>query len=454
MKKIRDFIKLRAEEWLGDLGEYLAIPSISAPFCYDDKNVAQAAEWLADHFKKIGFDSELIKGSYSPLVYAERINPANKFTLLIYCHYDVQPVEPAELWKSPPFKMTIRDEKIYARGVSDSKGHLFAYIKGIESVLKTEGELPINIKFIIDGDEEAVELALPELIKTRPEKLEADAVFVGAGAMIGAGTPSMCYAVRGLVSAEIEVETLRTNLHSGSFGGGALNAAEYLAKILSGIRDERGKIAIAGFYDDVAPVGPEEKKIISSIFGSEEEFLRICGSKKVFGEPGFSLHELITARPTFELNGICGGDIGGGFQFIIPAKASAKISFRLVPDQDPQKIYKQLERYISRYANGSVKIIVKQVDSALPSVMNRGSFVARKAAEGLKDVFGREAAWFREGGAVPVVGDFQKLGKDVIMVGFGLPDDDIHAPNEKLDLSNFYKEIEFSACFVKKLGDI
>lgn len=453
MKNIPAFIKSRAEEWLKDLGEYLAIPSISAPFCYDDKNVLRAADWLANHFKKIGFGSELLRGKYTPLVYAEWIHPANKFTLLIYCHYDVQPAEPLELWKSPPFQMSVRDGKIYARGVSDSKGHLFAYIKGIETILRTEGGLPINIKFIVDGDEEAVELALPELLKTNPEKLEADAVLVGAGAMIDADTPSICYAVRGLLSAEIEVEGLRTNLHSGSFGGGTLNAAEYLAKILAGIKNENGRIMLPDFYDDVLPVGAEEKKILSSIFSSEEEFLRVCGGKKVFGEAGFSFHELITARPTFEINGVCGGYAGEGFQYIIPAKASAKISFRLVPNQNPEKIFEQLKKYISQYDNKTAKITLKKVDSVEPSVMNRESFIAKKAAHGLKEVFNTEAKWFREGGAVPVVSDFQKLGKDVIMVGFGLPDDDIHAPNEKLNLSNFYKEIEFSARFVKKLAE-
>ncbi|MFH1193367.1 MAG: dipeptidase [bacterium] len=453
MERISEFVKSRAADWLHDLGEFLAIPSVSAPFCYDDKNVARAADWLVNHFKKIGFNSELICGEYTPMVYAEWLSPANKFTLLIYCHYDVQPVEPLELWKSPPFEMAIRDGKIFARGVSDSKGHLFAYIKGIESILKIKGKLPVNVKFIIDGDEEAVELALPELLKNNPEKLEADAVFVGAGAMIDANTPSICYAVRGLLSVEIQVETLRTNLHSGSFGGGVFNAAEYLAKIIAGIRNEQGKITIPGFYGDVAPVAPEEKKILSSIFASEEEFLRICGSNKIFGEAGFSVHELITARPTFEVNGIRGGDIGGGFQFIVPAKASAKISFRLVPNQCPGTIYQQLEKYISQYANEAAKVTLKKVDSAEPAIMNRKSFVAKKAAEGLKEVFGAEVKWFREGGAVPVVYDFQKLGKNVIMVGFGLPDDAIHAPNEKLDLSNFYKEIEFSARFMEKLAE-
>jgi acetylornithine deacetylase/succinyl-diaminopimelate desuccinylase-like protein len=370
---------------------------------------------------------------------------------LNYCHFDVQPVEPLNLWKSNPFKMTIRNGKIYARGVSDSKGHLFAYIKGVESILKKEGKLPINIKFVVDGDEEAVQLALPELIKTNPEKLKADAVLIGAGAMIKKDAPSICYAVRGLVSAEIEVKTLENNLHSGSYGGGVLNAAEYLVKILADVKDENGRIAIPKFYQKVVSVSKKDSPL--SIYDSEKEFLKSGGAKKVFGEKGFSLHEMIVARPTFEINGISGGFAEEGFQFIIPAKAIAKVSFRLAQNQNSKEVFEMFEKFVLNYKNDVVEISIKQIDSAEPAIMNRESFVAKKAAESLEKIFGKKTVWYREGGAVPVVNDFQKIGKDVIMVGFGLPDDNIHAPNEKLDLDNFYKEIEFSAEFVKKLAE-
>lgn len=451
MKEVGNFIKKNNKKILSDLGEFLAIPSISKPFVYRDKEIARAAKWLANHFKKIGFKSELITGKYAPLVFAEWSRPANKFTLLIYCHYDVQPVEPLNLWKSNPFKMTVCGGKIYARGVSDSKGHLFAYIKGVESILKKNGKLPINIKFVVDGDEEAVQLSLPKLIKNNPEKLEADAVLVGAGAMISKETPSICYAVRGLISAEIEVKSSKNNLHSGSYGGGILNPVEYLAKILASVKNKDGKILIPEFYKRVAPISKDGDRL--SIYSSEKEFLKSSGVKKIFGEKGFLLHELVTVRPTFEINGMSGGYMDEGFQFIIPSKAIARVSFRLVPDQRPGEIFEMFKRFILQYnKNDEVKIGIKQVDSAEPATMNRKSFIAKKTAESLEEIFGKKPLWFREGGAVPVVSDFQKVGKDVIMVGFGLPDDNIHAPNEKMDLDNFYKEIVFSAKLIEKLA--
>ncbi|MFH1759061.1 MAG: M20/M25/M40 family metallo-hydrolase [Patescibacteria group bacterium] len=438
------------KKWLKELSEFLAIPSVSAPFDYHNKQITRAANWLVNHFKKVGFNAELLRGKYTPLVYAEWLCPTNKFTLLIYCHYDVQPADPIKLWRTPPFKMTVSGGKIYARGASDSKGHLFAYIKGIETVLKTSGKLPINIKFIVDGDEESAELALPDLINRNPQKLEADAVLIGAGAMLGANTPSICYAVRGLVAAEVKVIGHKINLHSGSFGGGIINPVEYLVKIISALKDKNKKITLPHFYDDVLLASSKNKPL--SVFRSNKEFLLASGGKKISGETGFSLNELITVRPTFEINGISGGYADKGFQYIIPTEVLAKISFRLVPNQNPEKIYNQLIKFIFRYQNKEIKIELKRIDSAYPAIMNKQSLIATKAAETLKEIFDVKPVWFREGGAVPVVYNFQKLGKDVIMVGFGLPDDNIHAPNEKLNLSSFYREIEFVARLVRKLA--
>jgi acetylornithine deacetylase/succinyl-diaminopimelate desuccinylase-like protein len=453
MEKVFEFIYKSKKKWILELGEYLNIPSISSPGVFGNKEILKVANWLVAHFRKIGFSSELIKTPYDPLIYAQYINPKNKFTLLIYCHTDVQPIEPLELWKTPPFTMTIKNGKIFARGVSDSKGHLFAYIKGIESVLKVEGKLPINIKFIIDCDEEANELSLPWFLKKHIKKLKADAVFVGAGSMVAKDTPSICYGYRGLLAAELNIRTLKQNLHSGSFGGSVLNAAEALIKILEKFRDQDGKILIPGFYENVIPVDKKEK-IYAGVHCSAKEFLRITGAMKSVREKGFTLDECLTCRPSFEINGIKSGSADSVFQYIVPAQSSAKISFRLVPNQNPDDIFKKLKKFVYQVSPKEAKVEIKKIDWAKPTVVGTESQFAKILEKGLEDVFNKKAVWYREGGAVPMVYDFQKISPDVFMVGFGSPDDNIHAPNEKLNLSDFYKEIRFSSILIKRLGEI
>lgn len=452
MDKISKFIKKNNHQLFNELISYLNIPSISSPGVYGNKNILAAAKWLVTHFKKIGFASELIKTPYDPLIYAEYKHPKNNFTLLIYCHTDVQPVEPLKLWRTLPFKTTIQNGKIIARGVSDSKGHLFAYIKGIESVLKTEGRLPINVKFIIDCDEEANEIALPWFIKKHYKKLEADAILVGAGAMVAKNTPSICYGYRGLLSVEIKVKTLKQNLHSGSFGGAVLNAAESLIKILAKFKDDNGRILIPGFYQSV--LGPRrDKKIWAGVHCSKQELLKLTGASDLSCEKGFSLDECLCLRPTFEINGLNGGSGDGVFQYIVTAEAAAKISFRLVPNQNPQDIFKKIKKYVDSIAPKSVKVKIKKVDWAIPTVIDKNSHFGRSLSDGLKKVFNKKAVWYREGGAVPVVCNFQKISKDIFMVGFGSSDDNIHGPNEKLNLADFYKEIKFSAILMKQLAN-
>ncbi|MFA5987838.1 MAG: M20/M25/M40 family metallo-hydrolase, partial [Candidatus Paceibacterota bacterium] len=320
MDKIDQFITENKDKWLKELGEYVAIPSISRSGVYGSQSIIEVANWLVEHFKKIGFKSELIKTPYDPLVFAEWKNPNNKFTLLIYSQADVQPADPVEEWETSPFKLTVSDGKIFARGISDSKGHLFAYIKSIESYLKVFGELPINIKFIIDCDEETDEVALPWFIKNNSEKLIADAVLIGAGNMVAPNTPSICYGYRGILAAELEVKTLKINLHSGTFGGGVLNATECLANILLNLRGEGNKISIPGFYDGVVSF-VSEKPIYATAHYSEEDFLKVAGANKINRESEFSLDECLAARPTFDINGIYGGSSAEAFQYIIPAKA-------------------------------------------------------------------------------------------------------------------------------------
>lgn len=455
MNKIDKFIRQNKNKWLKELKEYLDIPSISKPGVYGSQNIIKAASWLVNHFRKIGFHSKLLKTPYDPLVFAEWKNPKNQFTLLIYCHSDVQPIEPIELWKTPPFKTTVKNGKIFARGVSDSKGHLFAYIKGIESYLKVFGKLPINIKFIIDCDEEANEIALPWFITKNAKKLQTDAILIGAGAMVASNTPSICYGYRGLLAAEIKVKTLKQNLHSGSFGGAVLNAAECLSSILAKFKNNDGKILIPGFYDKVAFTYQHHMKnnVCAGVHCSKKEFLGITGASKILCEKKFTLDESLTCRPTFEINGISSGSAGDNFQYIIPAESSAKISFRLVPNQNPKDIFQKLKKFIIKNAPMEAKISITKVDWATPTIINKNSFFAKQLEKGLKEIFHKKAVWYREGGAVPVVADFKRINPNIFMVGFGSPNDNIHGPNEKLNLKDFLREIKFSSILVKKLGE-
>lgn len=447
MDIISGYIEANKKKWLKELAGYLAIPSISVPGIAGSKNILEVSDWLVKHFKKIGFKSELIKTPFDPLIYAEYKIPENKFTLLIYCHADVQPVEPIDEWDSPPFKMTVKNGKIYARGVSDSKGHLFAYIKGIEAVLKVEKKLPINIKFIIDCDEEANELSLPWFINRNSKKLAADAVLVGAGAMIAKDTPSICYGYRGLLAAEISVRTLKQNLHSGSFGGALMNAAQALSEILNRFRNKDGKILMTGFYDNVV----KSEKSFAGVHCSNSDLLKITGAKGLYYDKKFTLDENLSTRPTFEINGIQSGSDSNGFQYIVPARATAKISFRLVPGQTPNYIFKKLKIFVNKIAPKQSEVKIRKVDWAMPSVVGKNNDFAESLALGLRKVFNKKAVWYREGGAVPVVRDFLKISDKVFMVGFGSSDDNIHGPNEKLNLGDFYKEIEFSSILVKEL---
>jgi len=378
MDKISKFISQNKKRWLLQLSEYLNIPSISAPGIFGNKDILEAANWLVGHFKKIGFKSKLIKTPYDPLVYAEYKNPENNFTLLIYCHTDVQPADPLELWNTPPFKTTIKNGKIFARGVSDSKGHLFAYIKGIESVLKTEGKLPVNIKFIIDCDEEANELSLPWFLNKNSKKLKANAVLVSAGAMVTKNTPSICHGYRGLLATEIKIKTLKQNLHSGSFGGAVLNSAEHLSKLIAQFRDKNGRILIPGFYENVLSVR-KSKKVYAGVHCGKKDFLKITGAKNSVCEKNFSLDECLAGRPTFEVNGIKSGSADGVFQYIIPAQASAKISLRLVPDQKPDDIFEKLKKFVQKITSKEARIEIKKIDWARPILISKKSNFRRKS---------------------------------------------------------------------------
>lgn len=431
-------ISIVQRRWLDELKEFLGLASISTNPTYQ-KEMIKTAKWLAEHFKRIGFAASVIRGSGHPLVYAEKIIGGGATTLLICSHYDVQPVDPIEQWESPPFQATVRNGNIYARGASDSKGQLFAYIKGAEEAIRS-GKLGMNVKFIIEGDEEANGKSLAEYLAKNRKKLAADSIIYAGGAMINKDTPSICHGVRGLLALEIKVWAFKENLHSGSFGGGFANPAEVLAQLLTSVKWKNGEISIGHFYDGMKGGGDPD---LESPY-SEKELLKMTGAIKLAGEKRFSTIERISSRPTFEINSFVSGYVGDGFQFIIPNQAVAKVSFRLAPRQKPKRVFGQFKKFIRMLNPGTVKISIRKVDEAMPVLMAKTSAIAKAAAQSLRRVFGCEVAWYRDGGAVPIIHDFQQITSNVIMVGFGLLDDNLHAPNEKLNLKNFFQGVEFA----------
>lgn len=431
-------MSITQKRWLNELKEFLGFASISTNPAYR-KEMLKTAKWLAKYFRRMGFKADVIRGSGHPLVYAEKIINRRAPTLLICSHYDVQPVDPIGQWVTPPFRATVRNGKIYARGASDSKGQLFAYIKGAEEAIGA-GKLGMNLKFIIEGDEEANGRSLAEYLAKNRKKLAADGIIYAGGAMINEDTPSICYGVRGLLALEIEVQAFRDNLHSGSFGGGFANSAEVLAQLLSSVKWKNGEISIGHFYDGMTESGDPDLKSPYS----EKELLKMTGAIKLVGEKRFSTIERISSRPTFEINSFVSGYIGDGFQFIIPNRAVAKVSFRLAPGQKPERIFERFKKFIYAQAPVTVKISIRKVDEAMPSLMRKDSAIAKAATQSLRRVFGCEVAWYRDGGAVPILHDFQKITRNMVMVGFGLLDDNLHAPNEKLNLKNFFRGVEFA----------
>lgn len=431
---------------LEELKEFLSFPSISTDPKYK-KEVVGCAQWLGDYFQRLGISSKVIQTSGHPIVYAEQIVNHEAPTLLICSHYDVQPADPLEEWFSPPFEMSVRDGKIFARGVSDSKGQLFAYIKGVENCLKN-GKLKVNVKFIIEGDEESNGKSLADFFKKNQKKLTADGIIYAGGAMVGKNLPSICYGVRGLLALEVEAWAFKDNLHSGSFGGGFANPAEVLSRLLTNVKLENGKIAIPNFYEGLTRGYDRDLKSPYS----EKRLLKMTGALKLHGEKRFSTIERISSRPVFEINSFTSGYTGDGFQFIIPNRAVAKVSFRLVPGQKPERVFRQFKKFVHSQNPGTVQILIKKIDEAMPVLMAKNSPIAVVAAKSLKEVFNHGVAWYRDGGAVPIIHDFQKLTPNIIMVGFGLLDDNLHAPNEKLDLDNFYLGVEFTIALLKNFA--
>ena len=439
---------------LAEMSDWLRIPSISTLSAHKP-DIEQAAVWLRDHLQASGLENvAMIQGLGNPLLYADWLHAGeDKPTVLIYGHYDVQPVDPLELWDSAPFEPTVRGDDIFARGASDDKGQTLIHIKAVEALLQTVGKLPVNVKFLIEGEEESGGRAIAAYIPEHQEKLAADVAVISDTGILSPTQPVITYGLRGGWSCEVTVTGPAADMHSGLFGGTVHNANQALAEILAQLHDATGRITVPGFYDNVEEIAPAERAELAKVPYGDAELLADSGAPAVYGEPGFNVVERIGNRPTLEICGMWGGFIGEGFKTVIPSKAHAKISCRLVPNQDPARIGRLVTEYIQQLCPPTVTVeVVARGKGVHAFVAPFDSPEVQAAAEAYESVFGVAPVYQRSGGGIPVVSLFSGvLGLPVILMGFGLPDDNLHAPNEKMHLPNFYKGIATSIAFMEAL---
>lgn len=454
MEKILNHISNNYESYIEELKEFLRIPSVSAlPEHKDD--VQKCANFVSQTLKNIGVAKvEIFQTKRHPIVYGEWFVDREKPTVLIYGHYDVQPVDPIELWDAPPFEPVIKDNKIWARGATDDKGQMFTHIKSVEAFAKIYGAPPVNVKFILEGEEEIGSGNLNEFLPLNKELLKCDAVLISDTSLFAPMVPTITYGLRGLCYMEVEVTGPDRDLHSGSYGGAVMNPINALALVISKLINKDGKITIPNFYKDVVKLTPKEKAFYKKLKFSEREFAKEIGLKQLIGEKGYTTLERLWARPTLDCNGIIGGFTGDGAKTVIPSKAKAKISMRLVPNQDPKKIAKEFEKYIKTILPKGVSANVVKLHGAYAAMASIENKIMKAAAEAMKQTFKKETVFIREGGSIPIVVEFARnLNAPTILMGFGLNSENLHSPNEHFDLTHFKLGIESSARFLNILGN-
>ncbi len=448
------YVEQNKDRLLQELFSFLKIPSIST-LPEHKKDVDRAAAFVAESLKNAGLENvEIIPTAKHPLVYADWLHAPGKPTVLCYGHYDVQPPDPLELWKSPPFEPVVRDGNIYARGSADDKGQMYMHVKAVEALRAVHGTLPVNLKFLIEGEEEIGGESVAKYVAENPAKLKADVALVSDTALYAEGIPTLCIGLRGLVYTEIEAKGPSRDLHSGLYGGAVPNAVFGLVELLSKLKDANGRIQIPGMYDDVEAPAVAEKQSWASLPFNEKEFLaREVGSTTLTGEPGYTVLERVWARPTLELHGIAGGFTAAGAKTVIPATATAKVSMRLVPNQNADKIVAAYKKFVADNAPAGIQVEVRVLSAGEAIMVNPDHHAIDVAARAFRDVLGRETVFVRSGGSIPIVGDFAKhLHIPTILMGFGLPDDGLHSPNEKYKLSNYYAGIVTIAHFFEQYG--
>ena len=453
MDKVIDYIQLNRERYIDELKGLLTIPSISA-LPEHASDVRRCATWCVDELRRIGLQNVVLRDTPGyPVAYGEWLGAPGAPTILFYGHYDVQPVDPLNLWHSPPFEPTIRDGEIYARGSADDKGQVFMHMKAIEAYLSQTGRLPLNIKVILEGEEEVGSAHLDDFIRAYKHDLEASVVVISDSPMFARGIPSIGYGLRGLVYCQIDMRGSATDLHSGSFGGALANPAFVLAQVLAQMKDRGGRIKIPGFYDDVRPLRDEERKAWASLTFNEKKYRKELGVPKLFGEAGYTTLERTWARPTFEVNGLLSGFTGEGAKTVLPAVAMAKVSMRLVPNQDPKKIGDLFAAWIAKTAPKTVEVTLTRMHGGKPWMTAFDNPYVQAAGRAIEAGFGQRPVFNREGGSIPVVSTFQEeLGLPAVLFGVGLPDENAHAPDEKLDLGNFHGGIVSAAHLYAEIG--
>ncbi len=453
-RAIDTFVEQNQSRLLEELKDFLRIPSIST-LPEHRADVELAARFVGDSLTRAGLEHvEIIPTAGNPLVYADWLHAPGKPTVLCYGHYDVQPPDPLDLWQTPPFEPAVRGGNIYARGSADDKGQMYMHVKAVEALRTVNGTLPVNLKFLIEGEEEVGGASIAKYVAENAAKLKADVALVSDTALYADGLPTLCIGLRGLVYMELEATGPSRDLHSGLYGGAAPNPIFGLIELLAKCKDSNGRILIPGMYDDVAPPAPAEKESWERLPFREADFLRDeVGASALTGEPGYSVLERVWARPTLEVHGIAGGFTGAGAKTVIPAKATAKVSFRLVPNQDPGKIIQSFRDFIARNTPAGIRIELR-VLSAAPAVMVNPEHPAiQTAARAFSAMLGKPTVFIRSGGSIPVVGDFARhLAIPSVLMGFGLPDDGLHSPNEKYNLQNYYRGIMTIAHFFEELG--
>jgi len=442
------------QDYLEGLKAFLRIPSIST-LSEHKPDIQKAAEFVKSELAKAGLlQAQLIEGQGNPLVYAEWLGAPGKPTILFYGHYDVQPPDPLDEWRSPPFEPAIRNDNIYARGSADDKGQTYILIKAVEGLLKQHGRLPVNVKFLVEGEEEVGGEHIESYVASKPARIKADAAVICDTEMFAPELPTICVGLRGIVYGELIVQGADHDLHSGVYGGAAPNPIQAIAEILTALKDREGHIRIPSFYDRVQPPSQKERTAWARLPFNEQEYKdKEVGVKELVGEPEIQLFERLWARPTLEVHGVRGGFTGEGAKTVIPARALAKLSMRLVADQRPDEATAQLQKAVAAACPKGVTAEFKPIHSAPPSLVNPDNKFIHAAAEAMKQVFGKETVYIRSGGSIPIVAAFDaSLGIPSVMMGFGLPDDNLHAPNEKMHLPNFFRGIEAVARYLEILG--
>ncbi|HEX9671296.1 MAG TPA: dipeptidase [Thermoanaerobaculia bacterium] len=455
-RDVLERIEREKEGYLAELKDYIRIPSISTDPEYKGE-VLRCSEWLLGKLRDAGLQAEKIETAGNPLVYAEWNGVPGKPTVLFYGHYDVQPVDPVDLWRHPPFEPTVEGDKLYARGATDDKGQSYCHVKGVAAHLAERGSLPVNVKFIVEGEEESGGAAIEKFVREDAgRKLAADAVVVSDTSMYGPGQPSLIYGLKGLTYMEVKVTGPARDLHSGTFGGAVQNPLNALCHIVDTLRDiETGKLRIDGFYDDVRPLAGWEREEFAKLPFDEEAYKRELGVPELHGEQGYTTRERTWARPTCDVNGIFGGYEGKGAKTVLPSWGGAKVSMRLVPDQQPEKVADLFRKHVEKVKPKGVTVEVSYLHGAKAVVVEAEGPLVDAALDAMEDVWGARPVRIREGGSIPIVATFAEVLKaPVLLLGFGLHDDGLHSPNEKFNVSHYYNGVRSVARLLDRVGEI